>query len=672
MSNKLQLSLRPYQEQSISSIETAFKRGARSVLLVACTGAGKTIISSALMTDRFLRKKKCIFLAHREELLVQTVEKMAIVNKDVCVQISQGQNHTRFYADVMVASVQTIYRDLARIKEFTKPEDLELCITDECHHALAPIYRKVYDFLADWAPNCKLLGITATPKRSDGNLHSVFSELAYQVNMFDLIDQGFLTPIRGVTIESTISLRNVKTVKGLNGETDYDERTLRLTVDCPVRNKLIIDAYLKYGEGRKVVFFTVNIGHAKNLEALLISAGVKAATVSGAQPREERKKILKDYKEGRIWALLNCALLIEGFDDPTLECVVVARPTKSPILYPQMVGRGVRLNPKDPNKTCLVIDIVDRDALETQTLSGLFELPPKLKLMGEEMSKMRKEARAMIQAHPFIDWKVGQSLDRPTLMTLLAPSTLFDVAQGITQVKGGRYLWQRTGEGKWAICTADSNWSTIEKTPLGNYTLRVESSILSTIEADTDITALELAGNQLVVKFPTSAFSFYYPSDVAFYEKPTTAQTDLLANKFKVPHKELKALRSKGQASLIISKLMIAQRMCKLDYRFPSGKYFSFSIPFVILLDTNYIEDYCKTNLAVTYFTKTPANFLSWVKLVKPEAYQAMLNKHTEAELLTIARDYNQLRQFLVEQFKDDFEYKALESHITEHNKPTT
>lgn len=660
------MKLRPYQEQAIASVERAFKRGAPSALLVACTGAGKTIISSSLMSERRKRRKKCLFLAHREELLTQTKEKMASVDPEAVVEIAQGANHASRNADIMVASVQTLYQDLERITKWCNPEDFELCITDECHHATATTYRQIYEFLAGWAPHFRSLGITATPKRPDGaNLSEVFQELVYQINMFDLIDQGFLTPIRGKTIHSTISLKTVDTIKrDDDGFNDYDENMLRLTVDCPVRNRLVVDSYLQHGENRKAIFFTVSVGHAENLCAILRSEGVVAEAVSGDMPKEKRRSILKRFYNGEIKVLANCALLVEGFDDPTVECVVVARPTQSHVLYPQMVGRGVRLDQNNPTKTCLVIDIVDRDGKETQTLSGLFELPPRITLKGEDIAKLREEARRVVKAHPLVAWKAGDDFSRNDLMRLLAPSTLFEVAQSIEPLTVGEYLWLRVGVGKWAIAMSDAGWAVVEREG-DNFLLSIESATIYKFPLQDEKEVLLKAAAIVRELHPDSYSAMAAPNAFAFKTPPTKNQIQLLAKRYRIPQKELNVVKSKGEATTVLARLSISARLCQLDNRFPSGKYFRFSIPLIYFFDPEYVKQQAKGNASVRFFLEDRRRIVDWLHTNKPLLMQEHVYPHVSAARLNevAASDEEKFRSSFRQVLSHDLEYKALLTH---------
>lgn len=201
----------------------------------------------------------------------------------------------------------------------------------------------------------KLIGFTATAFRADGKgLGEVFDTIAYEKPASELITEGWLVRPQGFKVATDLDLSRVKKENG-----DFQAASLSTVMNTPVMNELVVDAYIDNADGQKAICFATSVKHAYDLAQAFNNRGVAAAVVHGTMPTAEREKILRDYKEGLLQVLANCAVLTEGFDSPETMCIIVAKPTKSLGLYQQMVGRGLR---KFPNKnTCIVIDFNERN-----------------------------------------------------------------------------------------------------------------------------------------------------------------------------------------------------------------------------------------------------------------------------------------------------------------------
>lgn len=346
------IKLRDYQEDAIAKVLEARDEGIRRSLLVLGTGAGKTIIAAELIRRLNV---PTLFLAHREELLTQTIDKLHMVWPGApagIVQASQNEYHRQ----IVVASVQTLVR---RVEKWADPDRFGLIIADEAHHATSPTFRKVlkaYGFLPEVPDGKLLVGVTATPDRADGvGLGNVFQKIVYKRNMLDLIRTSYLSDLRGVRVVTKLDLDQVK----VQGD-DFDEKELSLAVNSPDRNRLIAKAVQEHAHNRKTIVFAVNVAHAIGLSRAFAEANFRAAVIHGAMPKELRKQILGDFDDGKTQVLCNCNILTEGYDSPAVDAIVVARPTKSRSLFAQMVGRGTRLYPGKEN--CLVIDVADNSS----------------------------------------------------------------------------------------------------------------------------------------------------------------------------------------------------------------------------------------------------------------------------------------------------------------------
>ncbi|MBT9258233.1 MAG: DEAD/DEAH box helicase [Clostridiales bacterium] len=346
------LSLRPYQEEALQAIRRAWDEGVRRMLLALPTGAGKTVIFAHAIAERGREKREgiALVLAHRRELLDQAEEKFRIVWPQARIGRIQGPANIFRGADIVLASVQTLSRP-ARLEALAKSESIHTLIVDEAHHAAARTYRRILDRL--FHPDMLLLGVTATPFRSDQlSLESVFERLVYQVDLLSLIRAGYLADLRIFRIYTSVSLDPVK----LRGK-DYDPQSLRAVLNTRNRNELILRAYLRYARGKRTVCFAIDTTHARDLKEIFQKAGVHADVVSEKHSPRQRAAILRRFREGQIQVLINCMLLTEGWDDPGVEAIIIARPTRSRVLYFQMIGRGTRLY---PGKTeCLLLDFAD-------------------------------------------------------------------------------------------------------------------------------------------------------------------------------------------------------------------------------------------------------------------------------------------------------------------------
>ena len=321
------------------------------------TGAGKTIIAT-LMIEKFLavaKSGKILFIAHREEILDQTLKRLKSHLPFVDVQIEQGLRSSFDETQITIASVQS----LIKRKEKYNPQDFSLIICDECHRALAPSWTDVISYFYENKKTATLLlGMTATPKRTDGrSALSVFNEIAYEISRVELQDLGYLVPMQYYTVRADLNLDNVKISGG-----DYQVGSLSQVMNTPEQRALALNAWQERGLGKKTIAFCAGVEHARQLALDFEYLGIKAEVVDAKT--SNRKKILRKFRANKIGVLTNYGVLTEGFDDPGIECILMARPTTSPLVYTQCVGRGLR--PSNGKKACTVIDIIDRSKHQLQ------------------------------------------------------------------------------------------------------------------------------------------------------------------------------------------------------------------------------------------------------------------------------------------------------------------
>lgn len=368
------ITLRDYQEDALRRSSDAEQRGVRRQLLVAATGLGKTVMF-VVMAQR--RGGRALILVHRDELVSQAVAKVREVWPHVSVGIVKGQaNEVRHH--VVVASVQTLARE-RRLRQLRAPfteasllgraDPFELVVVDEAHHALAESYRTILAGLDAGEPDGPLLvGVTATPDRGDGRgLHEVFGEIVSNHDMLWGIRSGYLSDLRGLAV--TVPAFDASDLKQNRG--DYDQGQAGRMLDEAGAPALIVKAWQEHATGRRTIVFTPTVAVADHVAEAFQRAGVRAAAVNGSTPMDDRRRILARFAAGELDVVANCAVLTEGYDNPGVDCIVVARPTKSRALYVQMIGRGTRRHPDKAD--CLVIDVVGAsDDMNLVTVPSLF------------------------------------------------------------------------------------------------------------------------------------------------------------------------------------------------------------------------------------------------------------------------------------------------------------
>ena len=322
-------SLRPYQQAARDSIHAQWEQGRLRTLLVLPTGTGKTIVFASVAADQVRAGDRVLILAHRGELLEQAADKIQRSTGLVSAVEKAESTCLNSWFRVVVGSVQTLQRS-ARLERF--PRDyFGTIIIDEAHHAITDGYRRILDYFE----GAKVLGVTATPDRGDmRNLGEVFDSLAYEYKLTDAIKEGYLCKIMAQTIPLQLDISEVGFTSG-----DYSLGQLG-TALYPYLEQIAAEMVQRC-KGRKTVVFLPLIKTSQKFRDLLNAKGFQAAEVNGQSA--DRKEVLADFDAGKYNVLCNSMLLTEGWDCPSVDCVVVLRPTKVRSLYSQMVGRGTRL-----------------------------------------------------------------------------------------------------------------------------------------------------------------------------------------------------------------------------------------------------------------------------------------------------------------------------------------
>jgi ATP-dependent helicase IRC3 len=453
--------LRPYQREALRALVDYRINGGSRALITLATGLGKTTIFSQLARSQ----KRMLVIAHREELLDQAAERIAADIPGVSIGIEQANRRSEGNEKVLVASVQKLALSAGRLERLD-PSDFSVVVVDEAHHVLARTYLDVLAHfglvpdvhdLSDAQLSRKevshvvaerfrshrvpggapyLVGCTATPNRTDKKgLEWAFDDIVYAMDIRAGIEQGWLSPIRGVRITTGTSIANVATRGG-----DFVESQLSNAVNNDARNALIVHAYEDYAvsenERAKAMLFDGTPSPRKSKQALVFCADAKHAEavtetfqrrghatgiVLGTTPTKERRSTVAAYRRGDLRVLVGVMVFTEGFDAPETEIVIMARPTKSSLVYTQALGRATRKAEGKPY--ALIIDLMDaaKSSGGVQDLNTMFGLPPKLDLSGTDTVT----ALRVVEEHE-ADISQQRLLDAESLADVERMATEFD------------------------------------------------------------------------------------------------------------------------------------------------------------------------------------------------------------------------------------------------------
>ncbi len=412
------LRLRPYQVEAQQAIVDARKRGFRAQLVSLATGLGKSVVIATLPDLLELRPGDVtLVVAHRDELIQQLVEKMKAQNPDAVVGVEKSGDVAADDCTIIVATVQTLTG--ARLARFVTKfgRRIALFVIDEAHHAAAPTYRAIVDKILLKRPDAMVLGFTATPYRGDGvRLTEIFPDIVYTMDARAAIEAGYLVPVRSYAVNTDVDLDAVASRAG-----DFVIGQLAEAVDTDERNLAVLDAYRRLVPGKKTLVFSASVEHARNIAQLFKDAGIKAAFASGDTPQAEREGIVAGFRGTAIDVLVNCGLYLEGFDVPSIEAIINARPTKSTTLYTQVTGRGLRPLDEDAfivssfptaearrvwlgqsrKSFATIVDIVDQARRhQLVTLPTLWGLPAQIDIQGRPVSEVAENYEKLFDRAP--------------------------------------------------------------------------------------------------------------------------------------------------------------------------------------------------------------------------------------------------------------------------------
>ncbi|MHA6258331.1 DEAD/DEAH box helicase [Sporosarcina sp. CAU 1771] len=326
------MKLRYYQEGARVAIQEDWEtNGFKKTLLVLPTGTGKTIVFSKVIEDRVKKGERVLVLAHRGELLDQAADKLEQSTGLKTATEKAEETSIGSWYRVVVGSVQTLMRE-KRLNQFDR-DFFDTIIIDEAHHSISDSYQRVLAHFED----ANVLGVTATPDRGDmRNLGSYYENIAYEYTLPKAIKEGYLSPIKALTIPLKLDLSGIGQQAG-----DFKLGELGSALDPYLES--IADEMVKVASDRKIVVFLPLVATSQKFTQILNEKGFRAAEVNGES--KDRAEVLADFDNDKYNVLCNSMLLTEGWDCPSVDCVVVLRPTRVRSLYSQMVGRGTRLYP---------------------------------------------------------------------------------------------------------------------------------------------------------------------------------------------------------------------------------------------------------------------------------------------------------------------------------------
>ncbi|OAL72482.1 DEAD box helicase [Trichophyton violaceum] len=369
-----EIRLRDYQEECIQSVLSHLDAGHKRLGVSLATGSGKTVIFTQLIGRVNLpdhKRTQSLILVHRKELVEQAAKHCTRAYPDRTIEIEMANSHATGTADITIASIRSLLSK-GRIEKYN-PERFKLVLVDEAHHIVAPSYREAlahFNLGETNADSPALVGVSATFSRFDGlKLGAAIDYIVYHKDYVDMIGENWLSDALFTTVKSHVDLSRVS--DGPNG--DFQTHQLSLAVNTETANDITVSSWRsKAGERKSTLVFCVDIAHVRDLTAKFREIGVDARYITGQTPKDVRAKELEAFRNYEFPVLVNCGLFTEGTDIPNIDCVLLARPTRSKNLLIQMIGRGLRLHPDKAN--CHIIDMVaslNCGVLTTPTLLGL-------------------------------------------------------------------------------------------------------------------------------------------------------------------------------------------------------------------------------------------------------------------------------------------------------------
>ena len=553
--------LREYQTACLETVRERYKAGVRRQLVCLPTGTGKTVVF-AQFPGFFRMKKRMLVLAHREELLDQACDKIRRANPNLSVAVEQAARRVPADTDVVVASVPTLGREHSRRLQALDPEQFYLVVVDEAHHATADTYRRVLEHFGLFAPGTArlLVGFTATPRRGDGvGLNAVFQEIVFSRSLPEMVAAGFLAPLAAYRVETDVDLTRVRTRLG-----DFVTSQLSEAVNVAERNALVVRVYRERLAGRQTLCFCVDVAHALSLAEEFRAQGIACTPVTGDMERAARAAALQDFAAGHTQVLTNCMVLTEGYDEASIAGIILARPTKSALLYTQMIGRGTRLHPGKKDVT--VIDIVDvtRDQ-KLVSLPTLFGLPSGFDLEGRTTREVERAFDWVAANRPWV--RADRAVSLSDLRYRCRKIDLFDLHTPGDVAVLTALAWIQTGENRYCLNLGHGERLVAAPNILGEWDLTLQQGgAEALLERTPDEAAAIHAGDRFVTRDRAAALPLV-KRDIRWRYQPASEKQLRILGSLGLA---LPPQMTKGQASYLIGMLP-GQRGPGADQRRPSS-----------------------------------------------------------------------------------------------------
>jgi ATP-dependent helicase IRC3 len=493
-----------------------------------------------------------LVLAHREELIDQAMSTLTTHNPALRVTKEMAECYADPTADVVVASVATLGRKNTKRLERFAWDSFSLVIVDEAHHSTADSYKNIFDAVG--LVGKLLVGVTATPKRSDGiTLTEVYDKFSYVYPIRQAIQDGWLASPRGYRITTTTTLEGLEVSGG-----DFVQSKLAGRVNTPERNQFIVKAWKTHAENRRTIIFAVDIQHAQDMAKCFNAEGISTQAVWGDDPA--RKEKLERHQNGEYPILVNVGIALEGYDDPRIACVVVARPTESSLVYQQAVGRGLRI--AEGKQDCVVLDVCDNCTRHSLiTLPTLMGLSNVLDLKGHELLDVVEQLELVQIEHPSIDLSTLKDIDE--LQAIVKAIDLFEVRFPKETEENSEFIWMRAVDGGYRINIPKdgpekSGFMRIYENPLGSWSIKGQIK-----EVDLEATrptmeeAFKASDEQIRKRLGKMRVSYLLREATWHNKKVTPGQMKMLTRLF--PHRQFPY---NSMTSGMASK-MIAERLNK-------------------------------------------------------------------------------------------------------------
>lgn len=642
---------RYYQIDAETSVKTNITNGKRDNLIVIPVGGGKSVVIAhlALWALNLSQGKKALIVAHRKELSTQNAQKIQTINPEIAIGFEKSKDICPPEAQIMMASIQTIGKEgIPRVRAWAQPKDIGIILIDEAHHIPGgKTYQVLLEEIRQENPEVIVVGFTATPKRGDGEkIEDYISHLAYQVSMAELVENKFLARIIGFKIKTETSMASFVGEK----RKDFDDAKLSKLINNQKRNQLALDTYKYKHLGESALVFCVSKAHARDMASLFMEAGIKAASITEDTPEKERETLIQDFKDQKLPVLSSVAVLSEGFDAPKIKALLMLRPTKSPVLFEQLLGRGLRLiaypNPNDPDgewlidwetkSTCHIYDFVDQKATQAGAcnLATALDLNPEFELNGENVFELKSRMDAMAEGDPLMAAAMAQAHTPEEIEALLQNHNLLAELEAIHYAPNQKADWMELSPTESWIQLPQGETCRVFQNALGSYELHCPPIDLTSrqkkqkeyLERNPDKTLAPLPESNSpdkkylilgeeghtplqsenlsdALKEATNILFKTLPGDIhllksnanwkikAQDESATDGQIRMLSNVLKLPLtiEEIDNL-TKAQASDLITKASLQETLMIQQNRITFGKYKGAPLHLIHLYDPNYFN----------------------------------------------------------------------------------